>query len=233
MVVSMVISFPVRLWNVLKFWFLWNWKYSHISSCITEQVSHSLNSLYFTWCTFCWVYYDNLSHLVLQTHSPTAESNQICHMRANNTSAIILWWIYFSLKEENETHWFFFLWPSCQNAWSFWLWVKTLPVCRFRTAVSASSTNTSCGPTWASTSDISSSCVSGAERTSTWSSTLMNTWKHTLVRQHLPVWMCVKGFNCNYLNCLLSIKLYIWLVKFSRQRVQFNLLLFEWTWENP
>jgi len=50
-----------------------------------------------------------------------------------------------------------------------------------RTVTRGSSTSTSCARTWASTLAISSSCASGAARTSTWSSTLMSTWKHIQV----------------------------------------------------
>lgn len=62
------------------------------------------------------------------------------------------------------------------------LCVKLFPVRLFRTAASASSTNTSSAPIWASTSDTSSSCASGVAKTSTWNSTLMSTWRHTQVR---------------------------------------------------
>lgn len=74
---------------------------------------------------------------------------------------------------------------------SSWNVANRFNACHFRTAVSASSTSTSCVPTWASTSDTSSSCASGVERTSTWNSTLMNTWRHTLVSPFvMHSWMC-------------------------------------------
>lgn len=55
--------------------------------------------------------------------------------------------------------------------------------CLCRTVTSGSNTSTSYAPTWAFTSDTSSSCANGVAKTSTWNSILMSTWKHTQVRK--------------------------------------------------
>lgn len=77
-----------------------------------------------------------------------------------------------------------------------------------RTVTSGSNTSTSYGPTWAFTSDTSSSCANGVAKTSTWNSILMSTWKHTQVRKmiHLASWVYPL---CSTQTCCISVHLVV------------------------
>lgn len=129
-----------------------NWDIHHFESCILHNVESSISLLILPSARKLKSPND-MVHLILLLSQYVLQKHSLSQLRFK-----------IHLSQERLT-WVFFLFCFLY----------------FRTVVSASSTNTSCVPTWASTSDTSSSCVSGAERTSTWNSTLTNTWRHTLV----------------------------------------------------